>query len=219
MKIKASILLLGASTLFNSCENKPELLSGISKENMNLKAKPGDNFEEYVNGSWLKKNKIPADKSSYGVFDMLLDKSQKDVKAIIEEASKGSFSEGSDEQKIGDYYSSYTNRKDRDAKGVTPIQSELKAIDAISNHTDLASYFGKANRTGVSIPFSVAVLEDFKETVKRAESITRDEIMREAKSMTFFMRCCFPTNVARFAHRSILKTKKPHSLAGLLGLN
>jgi putative endopeptidase len=85
MKIKIGILLLGATMLFNSCENKPELVSGISKENMNLKVRPGNNFEEYVNGTWLKNNKIPADKSSYGVFDMLIDKSQKDVKEIIEE--------------------------------------------------------------------------------------------------------------------------------------
>jgi putative endopeptidase len=61
MKNQIFVLAVGATLLFNSCENKPELVSGISKENMNLKVKPGDNFEEYVNGTWLKKNKIPAD--------------------------------------------------------------------------------------------------------------------------------------------------------------
>ena len=160
------ISFLAVTVLLASCSNKEELVSGITKKNMDTLVKPGDNFDRFVNGTWGKNNKIPADKASFGAFDMLYDKSQKDVKAIIEEASKGSFSEGSDEQKIGDYYSSYTNRKDRDAKGVTPIQSELKAIDAIANHTDLATYFGKANRTGVSIPFSVTVLEDFKDPKK-----------------------------------------------------
>ncbi|TAF58186.1 MAG: peptidase M13, partial [Flavobacterium sp.] len=87
----------------------------------------------------------------------------KDVKAIIEEASKGSFSEGSDEQKIGDFYNSFLNRKDRDAKGITPLQPELKAIDAIATYSDLAAYFGEANRTGLSVPFSIAVTEDFKD--------------------------------------------------------
>lgn len=156
------ISLLAATVLLASCSKKEELASGITKKNMDTLVKPGDNFDRFVNGTWAKNNKIPADKSSYGAFDMLYDKSQKDVKAIIEEAAKGSFSEGSDEQKIGDYYGSFMNRKDRDAKGVTPIQSELKAIDAIANYTDLATYFGKANRTGVSIPFSVSVTEDFK---------------------------------------------------------
>jgi putative endopeptidase len=51
------------------------------------------------------------------------------------------------------------NRKDRDAKG---IAQELKNIDAIANYSDLAAYFGKSNRTGVSMPFSVVVTEDFK---------------------------------------------------------
>jgi putative endopeptidase len=160
------ISLLAVTVLLASCNKKEELVSGITKKNMDTLVKPGDNFDRFVNGTWAKNNKIPADKASYGAFDMLYDKSQKDVKAIIEEASKGSFSEGSDEQKIGDYYSSYTNRKDRDAKGVTPIQSELKAIDAIANYTDLATYFGKANRTGESIPFSVSVTEDFKDPKK-----------------------------------------------------
>ncbi len=160
------ISVLAATVLLASCGQKEELASGITKMNMDTLVKPGDNFDRFVNGTWSKNNKIPADKSSYGAFDMLYDKSQKDVKVIIEEASKGSFSEGSDEQKIGDYFSSYTNRKDRDSKGVTPIQSELKAIDAIANYTDLATYFGKANRTGVSIPFSVFVTEDFKDPQK-----------------------------------------------------
>ncbi|WP_158728199.1 MULTISPECIES: M13 family metallopeptidase [unclassified Flavobacterium] len=156
------ISLVAAVVLMASCNKKEELISGVTKKNMDTLVNPGDNFDAYVNGTWVKNNKIPADKTSYGAFDILYDQSQKDVKAIIEEASKGTFSEGSDEQKIGDYYSSFMNRKDRDAKGIAPIQSELKNIDAIANYTDLAAYFGKSNRTGVSMPFSVVVTEDFK---------------------------------------------------------
>jgi len=156
------ITLLAASVLLVSCEKKEPLVSGITKENMDTLVKPGDNFQQYVNGAWLKKTKIPADKSSYGAFDMLYDQSQKDVKAIIEEASKGGFAEGSDQQKIGDYYASYINRKERDAKGITPIQPELKAIDAIANYSDLAAFFGTANRTGIAIPFAITVTQDYK---------------------------------------------------------
>ncbi|MBB1194854.1 peptidase M13 [Flavobacterium sp. SOK18b] len=156
------ISLVAAVVLMASCNKKEELISGVTKKNMDTLVNPGDNFDAYVNGTWVKNNKIPADKTSYGAFDILYDQSQKDVKAIIEEASKGTFSEGSDEQKIGDYYSSFMNRKDRDAKGIAPIQPELKNIDAIANYTDLAAYFGKSNRTGVSMPFSVVVTEDFK---------------------------------------------------------
>ena len=160
----ATLTLLAALSLA-SCSQK-ELTSGINKKNMDTLVKPGDNFAMYVNGAWMKTAKIPADKSSYGAFDMLYDQSQKDVKAIIEEAAKGNNAEGSDEQKIGDYYASFMDRKGRDAKGIAPIQPELKAIDAIASYDDLAAYFGKANRAGVAIPFSVSVMSDFKDPTK-----------------------------------------------------
>lgn len=149
-----------------SCNKKEDLVSGITKKNMDTLVNPGDNFAEYVNGKWLKTMKIPADKASYGAFDMLYDKSQKDLKTIIEEAAKQKNAEGSNEQKIGDAYASFMNRKDRDAKGVAPIQSELKDIDAIKDYNDLASFFGTANRTGISFPFNISVYTDFKDPSK-----------------------------------------------------
>lgn len=158
-------LALSATVMLTACSQK-ELTSGITKKNMDTLVKPGDNFAAYVNGAWMKTAKIPADKASYGAFDMLYDQSQKDVKAIIEEAAKGSNADGSDEQKIGDCFSSFMNRKDRDAKGITPIQGQMKAIDAIANYNDLAAYFGMANRTGQSIPFNISVYTDFKDPTK-----------------------------------------------------
>ena len=160
------ITLLVAVVLLASCSKKEELTSGINKKNMDTKVKPSDNFADYVNGTWYKNTKIPADKASYGAFDLLYDQSQKDVKAIIEEAAKSNAADGSDEQKIGDYYASYTNRKDRNEKGLTPIQPEMQAIDAIANYNDLASFFGTANRTGISIPFNISVYTDFKDPTK-----------------------------------------------------
>lgn len=160
------ISILAAALVMASCAKKEELTSGINKKNMDTKVKPGDNFANYVNGTWLKTMKIPADKASYGAFDMLYDQSQKDVKAIIEEAAKSNAAEGSDEQKIGDYYASFMDRKGRNAKGMAPIQAEMKAIDAIANYDDLATFFGTANRTGLSIPFNISVYTDFKDPTK-----------------------------------------------------
>ena len=156
------ITLIAAVILVTACAKKEEFTSGIYKKNMDTKVNPGDNFADYVNGTWYKKTKIPADKAGYGAFDMLYDKSQKDIKVIIETAAKSKNAEGSDEQKIGDYYASFMNRKDRDAKGIMPMQLDLKAIDLIANYTDLASYFGKANRTGATTPITIFVNQDSK---------------------------------------------------------
>ena len=162
-------VLAAAMLTVYSCgksEKSEELISGIAVKNMDTLVKPGDNFDAYVNGMWIKNNQIPADKASYGSFDILQDKAEENVKTIIEESAKGDFADGSNEQKIGDFYASYMDRKARDAKGISPIESDFKEIDAIKDYNDLAAYFGKANQSGISIPFAIGVTEDFKDPTK-----------------------------------------------------
>jgi putative endopeptidase len=166
MKIKFACYFISSLVFLSSCEESPKLTSGIIKENMNLKVKPGDNFEEYVNGTWLVKNKIPADKSSYGVFDMLMDKSQKDVKEIIEEASKKNAPMGSDEQKVGDFFASYMNMDKRNELGIKPLKSWIEKVEKIKTYEDLAAYFGESNKLGLNSPFSFYVTEDVKDPTK-----------------------------------------------------
>ncbi|NUY80269.1 peptidase M13 [Flavobacterium sp. MAH-1] len=162
-------ILTGAVLLsLASCQSdkKEELASGILLKNMDTLVKPGNDFDAYVNGAWMKNNKIPADKASYGVAEILDDEAQENVKKIIEESAKGDFSDGSNEQKIGDFYNSYMDQKTRDSKGITPLKPELAAIDEIKTYDDLAAYFGKANANGTTTPFAVGVTEDFKDPTK-----------------------------------------------------
>lgn len=159
----ASMLILLLST---SCQKKEPVSSGIILKNMDTLVRPGDDFSKYVNGNWEKTTKIPADKSSYGAMSILYDQSRENVKAIIEEAAKGNNAQGSDEQKIGDFYTSVMDRKTRDSKGISPILPVFSKIDSIATYTDLATYFGYANRLGLNAPFEISVLNDFKDPTK-----------------------------------------------------
>jgi len=168
MPNKLTLSLTGAMAamlLFTTActDPKEELRSGIISENMDTTIAPGNDFNTYVNGAWIKKTEIPPDKAMYGVFYMLNDKAQEDVKLIIENASKSNPKEDSEEQKVGDYYSSYLNIKTRDSIGLTPLKEEFKKIEAISSTKDLAAYFAYANKTGNIVPINVAVTEDFKD--------------------------------------------------------
>jgi putative endopeptidase len=145
-----------------AAEQAVALKSGIITENMDLSVKPGDDFYRYVNGSWLKTIEIPADKASYGSFAILADEAQEDVKAIIDTASQGDFAVGSDEQKVGDMYSSYMDIDNRNAMGVSPLSPELAKIAAISNYDDLVEYFAYAIKYGYGTPVSFFQYADFK---------------------------------------------------------
>jgi putative endopeptidase len=148
-----------------SCSNKDstELRSGIILKNMDTTVNPGNNFTQYVNGTWVKNTKLPADKSSYGAGSIVNDEAQENVKAIIENAAKANGKDGSEEQKIGDLYDSYLNMKVRDSIGLAPLKEEFKKIDAIKTSKDLVDYLGYANKVGLKIPFNVSVTEDFKD--------------------------------------------------------
>lgn len=167
IKISFGIPLVAGSLLtmlaFHAIRRSDQPKSGIITENMDKDVLPGNNFMAYVNGAWMKKTEIPADKPAYSVGAMVSDKAQEDVKAIIEKAASGKFADGSEEQKIGDLYGSYMNTAARDAIGIKPLQADLKKIDALKNYNDLAAYFAYASKIGNMVPFSVAVTEDFKD--------------------------------------------------------
>ncbi|SEA12423.1 endothelin-converting enzyme Metallo peptidase. MEROPS family M13 [Flavobacterium gillisiae] len=155
-----SILILGAC---NKIKSDEKLASGLMLKNMDTLIRPGDNFDAYVNGTWQRNTAIPADKPSYGAGYMVYDKSQEDVKAIIETAAKSDFAAGSDEQKIGNFYGSFMDSVARNKIGIAPLLPEFKKIDSISNYSDLAKYFGRANQSANNSPFSIGVMEDLKD--------------------------------------------------------
>lgn len=167
MKISFGIPLVAGSLLtvlaFHAIRRSDQPKSGIITANMDKDVLPGNNFMKYVNGTWMKKTEIPADKPAYSVGAMVSDKAQEDVKAIIEKAASGKFADGSEEQKIGDLYGSYMNTAARDVIGIKPLQADFKKIDALKNYNDLAAYFAYASKIGNMVPFSVAVTEDFKD--------------------------------------------------------
>ncbi len=142
--------------------NNSALSSGLYLKDMNTSIKPGDDFEAYVNGAWAASTVIPADKASYGVGYIVHEESQDNIKAIIDESANGDFSQGSDEQKVGDLYYSYTNREMRNQLAAKPLASEFTKIANISDYDELAVYFAAANKLGYGTPFSLGQYVDFK---------------------------------------------------------
>ena len=59
---------------------------GINLEYMDTSVQPKDNFFRFVNGTWLDKTEIPADRTRWGSFDELRENTDKDMMAILKEA-------------------------------------------------------------------------------------------------------------------------------------
>ena len=139
-----------------------EVHSGVLVDNMDTTVRPGDDFNEFVNGGWMATAEIPADRASNSVGLQVHEEATENVRLIIEESAEGDFAKGTDEQKVGDLYVSYMDMDTRNALGVTPLEQEFNNINSLANHTDLAVYFAEVNKLGVGTPFVLAQYVDFK---------------------------------------------------------
>jgi|CXWL01.1.fsa_nt_gi putative endopeptidase len=107
---------------------------GIDLAARDLSVDPGDDFFRYANGAWLDRTEIPADRTSWGTFAILRDKSDRDQRVIIEEVALAGGAPGSNQQKIANIYNSFLNQDAIDAAGLAPLQADLAAIAAIRTH-------------------------------------------------------------------------------------
>ena len=117
---------------------------GIATANMDTSVKPGENFFEFVNGSWLANTDIPADRSRYGSFNVLADEAEERVKAIIETAASKS-KPSADEKRIGDLFAAYTNVEAIEAAGMTPIKADLARIRSAQTRDDIGRLMADAS--------------------------------------------------------------------------
>ncbi len=157
------VLLLSATT---SPTVATELRSGLDKKAMDPTVRVQDNPFLHMNGNWLKHTPIPADKSNYGSFSYLEDEAQLAIKEICEQAAAEDHPQGSIEQQIGDFYTSYMDEATIEKNGIESLRGELEAIEKVKNHDDLIELFGHFNKIGVETPFGFFVDQDDKDSTR-----------------------------------------------------
>ncbi len=105
----------------------------IDPANMDLSVKPGDNFFEYANGTWLKNNPIPAKETRWGSFGILGQDNTDRLLKILKEVSSSTHPAGTLEQRVGDLYASGMDTVAIEKLGYDPIKPMLSRIDKISD--------------------------------------------------------------------------------------
>ncbi|PWT83121.1 MAG: M13 family peptidase, partial [Acidobacteria bacterium] len=125
---------------------------------------PGDDFFDYANGAWLKKNPIPASESAWGVGNVVRDELYVQLRSINEAAAQKNGAPGTDEQKIGDFWTTAMDDAKADKLGLMPLKPELDRIDAIANTQDAINEAFAMQPLGVSAFFGFYVAQDEKQS-------------------------------------------------------
>ncbi len=140
MGILAFALLEGCSTNVKNTGDTAKKSPGFDVQNMDTTIKPGDDFFDYVNGTWIKNHPVPPDKNSISAFDELMEKNRHDIREIIEEAASDKNAlPGSNAQKIGTFYNSGMDTVSIEQEGIKPVKKFFDKIDSIRNTNDLQS--------------------------------------------------------------------------------
>jgi len=143
---------------------QPSLALGVDTAGFDRSVRPQDDFNGFVNGTWIRNTQIPADRSIWGSFVELADKSDAALKDIIDTATKASPAAGTDQQKVADFYLSFMDTDRIEAVGIEPLRPELGRIAAISSTAELPALLGHLAHLGVQGPFGAFVGQDQKQS-------------------------------------------------------
>lgn len=130
---------------------------GVETANMDTTVEPGDDFFKYANGKWLATFQMPADKARFGAFDALGDKSETDVKAVLDDLAKTQPAAGTTAAKVGDMYASWMDEAGIEARGTDPLKPYLDRIAAVD---DTAGVLALMATPELASPFSLGIEAD-----------------------------------------------------------
>lgn len=122
--------------------------SGIVLDELDPAVRPQDDLFRHVNGKWIARTEIPADKARYGSFYVLHEEAEKAVRDIIMESQDAE--PDTEARKVGDLYASFLDEERIESLGVTPIAGQLAAAASVSSIPEFLATLGELERAGVS---------------------------------------------------------------------
>jgi putative endopeptidase len=115
----------------------------------------------YVNGKWQAANEIPGDRSSWGAFDMLAERSLAVRHQLAEQAAADKGAKGV-EKIVGDFYATGMDAAKINAQGLKPLQGRLATIDALKDPASIATWLRNSFAHGEAFVFDFGPEADFK---------------------------------------------------------
>jgi putative endopeptidase len=125
---------------------------GVDLTGMDKAAKPGDDFDQFVNGAWKARTEIPSDQPGTGVGTELRDRIQEQIRSLIDQAPR--------DGQLGGMYRSFMDEATVERLDDKPLQENLERVAAIADKDTFTRYMGETNGTFGSALFGVGIGPD-----------------------------------------------------------
>lgn len=162
----ALVLAVGTTTSCkqsrHATEKEDALVSHIDST-----TKAGDDFFQFANGKWFKENPIPASEQSNGIFQLVQDTINAQVRNICElAAADRNEPKGSNKQKIGDLFFSGMDSVSLNKKALSDLKNDFARIDALKDLKDVLAEAAYIHTVSSSPLFGFYVAQDDKNSAK-----------------------------------------------------
>lgn len=173
-QLAATSFVVAAGTVLSAqLLRADEPTSGIDRSNFDPKVSIAEDFYLHVNGTWLERTEIPADKSNYGSFTALQDDAEAMLLKLVTEMASGTFAEGSDEQKVGDLFRSFTDIEHLNSLGVEPIRPMLDRVNELESPEQISALMAYCAIHQIGSPLAMYVSPDAKQSDRYTVYVTQ----------------------------------------------
>ena len=137
---------------------------GIDPDNFDTSVAACADFYQHANGNWISSNPVPADRSVWGLFDELQQRSRTVQREILEEAAQARAEPGSVRQQLGDFYATGMDEAAIERAGHDPIKADLAAIAALADAQAVVAFLRAQPARGQTYLYGIATLGDLKDS-------------------------------------------------------
>jgi endothelin-converting enzyme/putative endopeptidase len=130
---------------------------------MDRSAQPCVNFYQYACGTWIKNKPIPPDQARWDVYSKLTYENQLFLWGLLQQAGNTATVRTSNQQKIGDLFSSCMDEPAVEKAAAAPLDATLHQIEAMKSLNDLPALLAQQQLTlyGSSMFFNFASNQDY----------------------------------------------------------
>jgi putative endopeptidase len=164
-KLFTTLAVIAIIALVASCNLKSGKNSGQGSDalvsHIDSTVKPVNDFFLFANGKWFRENPIPASEQANGLWQLIQDTINVQVRMICESsAALTNAPKGSNKQKIGDFFYSGMDSVSLNKKGLADLKEALDRIDAIKDLDGLVKEAAYIHSVSGSPFFSFYVGQD-----------------------------------------------------------
>jgi putative endopeptidase len=167
-----TLVARGAET--NSSTEMPPPVPRFSVSYMDKSVDPGKDFYHYADGTWLKNNPVPPDKSRWASFMELADRNWYLIHGILDEAAADTKSPAkTPRREVGDFFASAMDTNRVEKLGFKPIEGDLKRIDQVKSLQEMFALLADFHRRGIGGVFDSEIGPDEKNSSIYAYYLTQ----------------------------------------------